>query len=311
METSRRGQPVRRRSGIAFGLHLHFCTAPAILILALATLGRAEEIRDANFRFSMTIPDGFERLAQLPPGKPNWLYGFVKKEPSGVWVSIVVERMRGTIGRERLDPQDLPAGSHARLHTVRWRGFDIDAIETPEESGGLALVTINAQVPLKPEAIQVSVVGPGDRRDESLALVNRLLSGLHGESNWLGSVAPRGLANSPNYGWLLLAAAAAGGVGVFGVLYLITRRGPRGMLAVLGAAVTVAALLTPRSHTRESMATSAAMHLVGVLGLAVGLVDVFREPKKKRKRTRGKSSSRRSGQVTRDPGAHLPRPPVG
>jgi hypothetical protein len=297
MATRMRGQPVRRRSGLTFGAQLHFGPAPVILIFALAAAGRAEQISDANLRFSMTIPEGFERMAQRPPDKPNWLYSFVKKESDGVWFAIVVERMRGTIGRERLDPRDAPAGSHARLHTVRWQGFDIDAIEFPEETGGLSLVNIKAQVPVKPEAIQISVVGPRDRRDESLALVNRLLKGFRAESIWLDSVAPRNLANSPHYGLLLLAAVAAGGIGGFAVLFLVTRLGgPRGTLAVLGGAVIIAALLMPHSRTREAMATSATILLVGVLGLAFGLVDLVREPKKKRKRARGKPSSRRFGQ---------------
>jgi hypothetical protein len=170
---------------------------------------------------------------------------------------------------------------------VRWQDFDIDAIETSKEARGVALVTIEAQVPLKTEAIQVSVVGPRDRRDESLALVKQLLGGLRGESNWLNPVAPRKLANSPHYGLLLILAMAAGGIRGFAVLYLLTRMAPRGTLAVLGAAVILAALLMPRSRTREAMATSAAMTLAGVLGLGFGLVERFREPKKKRKRTKG------------------------
>jgi hypothetical protein len=118
------------------GPHFPSGTAPVILILALAAAGRAEQITDANFRFSMTIPDGFERIAQPPPDKPNWLYSFVKKEPDGAWVAIVVERMRGTIDRERLDPQDAPAGSHARLHTVRWGGSISMRSNSPNSRAG-------------------------------------------------------------------------------------------------------------------------------------------------------------------------------
>ena len=99
MATNTRGQRSRRRSGLSFGPDLLLCTAPATLVLALAVPGRAEQISDANLRFSMTIPAGFERMAQQPPDKPNWLYGFVKKAPDGTWVGIVIERMRGTIGR--------------------------------------------------------------------------------------------------------------------------------------------------------------------------------------------------------------------
>jgi hypothetical protein len=271
-------------------------------LLALAAAGRAEQIQDAKYRFSLTIPDGFERMPTLPPEKPKSIYGFAKTGPDGVRFAIVVEHMGGTIGRERLGRGDFPAGSQARLHTVRWQGFDIDAIEIPEEAGGIALATIKAQVPLKPEAIQVNVVGPRDRRDESLALVNQLLGGLRGESNWLGSAAPRNLANSPHYGLLLILAMAAGGIGGFAVLYLLARMGPRGTLAVLGGAVILVALLTPHSRTREVMATFAAMNLAGILGLGFGLVERFREPKKKRKRIKGRSLSGKTG---RPPG---PRP---
>ena len=300
MARGTRSQPVRRRSGLLCGARLRFA-APAVAFLALAAAGRAEQIQDANFRFSLTIPDGFERMPTPPPEKPKWIYGFAKTVPDGARFAIVVEHMGGTIRRERLGPEDAPAGSDARLHTVRWQGFDIDAIEIPEEAGGVALATIKVQVPLKPEAIQVSVVGPRDRRDESLALVNQLLGGLHGESNWLGSVAPRKLANSPHYGLLLILAMAAGGIGGSAVLYLLARMGPRGTLAVLGGAVILAALLMPHSRTREAMATFSAMNLAGVLGLGFGLVERFREPKKKRKRTKGRSPA---GKVGRPPRPH-------
>ncbi len=289
------GRLAGRRSGPAFGSRPRSSWVPAIVILTLAVAARGDQIKDPSLRFSMTIPDGFERTQVLPPNKPNWMYGFVREEPSGDRVAIVVERMRGTLGRERLEPGDLPAGSKARLHTVRWHGFDIDAIESPEEAGGVELATFKAQVPLKPEAIQISVVGPRARRDESLALVNRLLGGLRGESNWLDSSAPRAMANSPHYGATLLVAAAAGGIGTFALLYLLSRVAPRGTLAALGGGMIATAFLNPPSHTREAMALSFAMNLAGVLGLVFGMVNYFREPKKKRKKRRARSSSNRTG----------------
>jgi hypothetical protein len=294
MARSTQCPPVRRRPGLLCGVLLRVA-APAVAFLALAAGGRAEQIQDAQFRFSLTIPDGFERMPTLPPEKPKWIYGFAKKGPDGARFAIVVEHMGGMLRRERLDRRDVLPGSQARLHTVRWQGFDIDAIEIPEEARGVALATIKAQVPLKPEAIQVTVVGPRDRRDESLALVNQLLAGLRGESNWLGSVAPRDLANSTHYGLLLILAMAAGGIGGFAVLYLLTRMGPRGTLAVLGGAVILVALLMPHSRTREAIATTAAMNLAGILSLGFGLFECFREPKKKPKRTKGRSPAEKIG----------------
>jgi hypothetical protein len=83
--------------------------APAVAFLALATAGRAEQNQDAKFRFSLTIPDGFERMPSLPPENPNWIYGFAKTRADGARFAIVVEHMGGTIGRERLDRRDDPA----------------------------------------------------------------------------------------------------------------------------------------------------------------------------------------------------------
>lgn len=290
----------------------------AILMVLLGITGRAEQINDATYHFTMTIPEGFERATQFPPGKPKWLYAFTKKEADGTPVGIIVERMGAVIGREHLNVGDMPPGFRGRLHRLSWRGFEIDAIENPEELNGVALVTIKAQVPLKPEALQVSVVAPAERRDESLALVNRLLGGLTGESNWLDSSAPASLANSPHYGMILIVLSVIGGIAGFAVLYLVSRVAPRGTLAILGAALILSNLLVPHTRNREVAAMMAAMALMGVLSIVSGAADYFREParkknknKKKRKKTQGQSSSQRAGQPTTNPAARPPRPPGG
>jgi hypothetical protein len=59
------------------------------------------------------------------------------------------------------------------------------AARAPEEVNGVPTVTLNAQVPLKPEAIQVGVVGPAAQEEELRGTLRSVLASLDGETNWL------------------------------------------------------------------------------------------------------------------------------
>ena len=228
-----------------------------ILILALPAAGRTEQISDANLRFLDDHSGWIRADGEATAGQAELALQLCE-EGVGRHLGCDRRRTHARHDRPRAARSTGCSGGFPRPASYRaWQGFDIDAIEFPEETGGLSLVNIKVQVPVKPEAIQISVVGPRDRRDESLALVNRLLKGFRrNRTGWTQS--HRNLANSPHYGLLLLAGIAAGGIGGFAVLFLVTRLGgPRGTLAVLGGAVIIAALLMPHSRTREAMATSA------------------------------------------------------
>lgn len=100
----------------------------------------------------------------------------------------------------------MPRDFGGTLLKARWQDFELDAFEVPENVSGVEVLNYNIQVPLKREAIQLRLVGGSDRKDELLQLANDLLASLQGESNWLHSVAPVALANSPRYGLLVVAA---------------------------------------------------------------------------------------------------------
>ncbi len=89
---------------------------------------QAEHLEDTNLKFSLTIPDGFVRDPQLAQAQPDFVYAFRKTEPQDVGVVIIIERMRGTIGRERLDVSKAQPGFAGRVLTVRWHDFELDAI---------------------------------------------------------------------------------------------------------------------------------------------------------------------------------------
>ena len=70
---------------------------------------------------------------------------------------------------------------------MKWQGYDVDAFEFPEEVAGAAFLNYNVQIPLKREAIQLTIFGPAARKAELKRLLNETLAGLQGESNWLRS----------------------------------------------------------------------------------------------------------------------------
>jgi len=71
------------------------------------------------------------------------------------------------------------------LEKARWKSFDIDVFNIIEMDGAVTNVTFNAQVPLKPHAIQLTVVGPVG--DEALLRqeMQTIVASIDGASNWL------------------------------------------------------------------------------------------------------------------------------
>ena len=256
--------------------------AVALTVLCCLSAAHAEQLDDPNLKFSLTIPDGFVRDPQLAQARPDYIHAFRKAEPQDIGIVIIIERMRGTIARERLDVTKAPPGFAGRVLTVNWRDFELDAVELPQEVNGILTVNYIVQVPLKPEAISISVTGRRDRKDQILELTNTLLGSLQGDSNWLRTSAPPVLTQSPNYGLLILVPCAIFIIGGFVVLWLVRRVSRRG--TVLGLAVLIYAVswtIAP-GETRETRATVGAVRALGFAGLLLGLFDLFHHPRAKR-----------------------------
>lgn len=257
-------------------------TVIVVTLSCLFTFARAEPLNDVNLKFSMTVPDGFVRDAELARAQPDFIHAFRKDEPEDVGVIIIIERMRGTLGRERLDASNRPPGFVGRVLTARWRDFDVDAFEVPEESNGIKIINYNVQVPLKPEAIQIRVIGRSERKDELLQLTNNLLKNLNGDSNWLRSVAPPALANSPSYGWLKLAIGVVGLITGLLVLWKIRRVSRRGTVLCLAVLIYSFSWAIAPGETSEMRLTVGVVRMLGFLGFLLGLFDLFRHPTARR-----------------------------
>jgi hypothetical protein len=151
-----------------------------------AALKAGEEVWNKELLFHFTVPDGFRPV----PAKVQRtiLYAFQRpsKDADEPGTLILISRLGGVLDRKRIDPQEVAAKNpQVTVGTEKWKSFEIDVVRVPEQLLGTPWVTYNAQVPLKPEAIQVSVSGRGSEETELKSLLQEVLRDLDGHSNWL------------------------------------------------------------------------------------------------------------------------------
>jgi hypothetical protein len=160
---------------------------------------------NAELGYRLTLPDGF---APFPAGRTQqdivdcWAE-VIPASPSGALV-LCVQRMRGTLARGRMRREDVPAS--AQLRTFKWKGFDIDGFRSDTAQGGMPLVILAVQVPLRGEAVQLIVAGPLDQGQRAEAIMTSTIASLEGETNWL-SASERAGRYGNIVGWVLGIAA--------------------------------------------------------------------------------------------------------
>ena len=190
---------------IAMGLAL------ALACGAISATARAEVIRDDKLNFTLTLPEGFKDFPEAKEAQ-GLAYSFIQGTPGTQDFTIVgVKPMGGIIGREALQKKDLPHfdGVTFDLRREKWKTFDIDVMVGTARQEDLGVFVTVAQVPLKKEAIQLTVAGPEARKTQVLAMLRTLLASLDGPSNWL-SDAERSMRLGKIAGGLLGALAIAG-----------------------------------------------------------------------------------------------------
>lgn len=237
-------------------------------------------ISDKERGFTLTLPKGFTRHLVPAHENPRIIHSFIRGNPNDneTDLFLMIERMGGTIGRERLTPAAMPPGFKGRLFTARWQGLEIDALEVPDESGLLPVVTYLLQIPLKREAIQVKLLGARDRQGELYALIPQVLDGLRGESNW---VSASDLASSKTYGIALLVAFCLIVLSGILALWWISRKVPKGVILALSVGLWIAGWQLGEIRIREVVGFSGCLQTIGFAGAILGLIDLFRrrEPK--------------------------------
>ena len=149
----------------------------------------SREILNEAIGFRMEIPRGF--LDNPAPAPPHVLYSFLYADPNGSRLCVNVERLGGHIAKGPLTPEfyaglrhNIPPDAKIEQAVVSWKTHQLDAIRMQYSMGGRLICTWCVQVPLAREAIQIGVGGLADASEEYRRLLDQLLTGLAGISNW-------------------------------------------------------------------------------------------------------------------------------
>src|SRR5262245_12430359 len=89
------------------------------LLLMTRPVIAGETVADDTHGFSLRLPDGFTSYPKLLTAAPNTIHAFLLGDPNDDTLDIIllIETLRGTIGRERLKREEMPKGFQGRLFT--------------------------------------------------------------------------------------------------------------------------------------------------------------------------------------------------
>jgi hypothetical protein len=163
----------------------------AVWLAIVPATAFAQKITDGELGMSLTIPAKFREFPEAKQQMPSIRRAWITGQPGTEDFAIVgYQLMGGVIGRERLTVASMPPGSFPpgvtpELRTEKWKEFDVDVIAVRAKQGDFEIVALTAQVPLKPQALQVLVTGPAAHEKELAALFRSVLATLDGPTNWL------------------------------------------------------------------------------------------------------------------------------
>ncbi len=180
---------------------------PAVILflLVVATAGESQ-VRNAELGYSLTLPEGFTDFPDARSQKDvvdSWSEA-TPVSANGALVFLVV-RMHGILPREAMRQEDVPANT--QVVSFKWKGFDVSGLRTQASQEGKPVFVLVAQVPLRPEAVQLSVAGPADQETRGQAIMEATLASLEGETNWLTSTERAGRLGNIAGWWIGIAVA--------------------------------------------------------------------------------------------------------
>jgi len=180
----------------------------AVLLLSLVLATAAEsQVRNAELGYTLTLPQGFTEFPEARSQKDvvdAWTEA-TPTSPDGALV-ILIARMHGLLPREAMRQQDVPANT--QVVSFKWKSFDVSGFKTQTSHAGKPVFVLVAQLPLRREAVQLSVAGPGDQETRGQPIMEATLASLEGETNWLTASARAGRLGRAAGLWIGIAVAA-------------------------------------------------------------------------------------------------------
>lgn len=170
----------------SFALACSFFVMLLVLVGGMLSDAHAEVVDNVLPPFRMTVPEGF--VARLDQNKSDQIVTYHRAGlPGDVGMIVAVDRLRGTIGREKPSLGELTkmGQADATIEPGKWRSFDVWIVRQTQDVGGHPLVFFLVQIPLKPEAIQLKVATDAKNEAEARAILGQVLGTVEGETNWL------------------------------------------------------------------------------------------------------------------------------
>jgi hypothetical protein len=157
-------------------------SATASSVAHAAALAAAVDFEE--LAMSVAIPEGYRERPDFAMGNPDVLAVYVETEPFNAEEHLVVwvQRMRDVVEEGWIDIAASSQGTQTRI--VTWRGLKLPVVRVPNNAGGLRRTQVTTTVPLTPEAIQLGLTGPTEREEELTAVMEQLIAGTEGETNW-------------------------------------------------------------------------------------------------------------------------------
>ena len=181
-------------------------TLAVMLLLIVATAAVESQVRNTELGYSLTLPAGFTDFPEARTQK-DVVEAWTEATPVSTngAVVILVGRMHGTLPREAMRQEDVPANT--QVVGFKWKAFDLSGLKTLTTQQGKPVFVLVAQVPLRKEAVQLTVAGPADQAARGQALMEATLASLEGESNWLTSTERAGRLGTAAGWWIGIAVA--------------------------------------------------------------------------------------------------------
>jgi hypothetical protein len=176
-----------------------------LLLLVAARVGESQ-VKNAELGYSLTLPAGFTDFPEARSQK-DVVDAWSEATPVSANGAVVmlVARMHGTLPREAMRQEDVPANT--QVVGFKWKAFDLSGLKTLTTQQGKPVFVLVAQVPLRKEAVQLTVAGPADQAARGQAIMEATLASLEGESNWLTSTERAGRLGTAAGWWIGIAVA--------------------------------------------------------------------------------------------------------
>lgn len=152
-------------------------------LIGAANVAEARTLQAEKLGFRFVLPDSAQ---EFPEGKtrPTILHSYILESPETGRLVVGIESLEGTLDRPtHLKLEKLPPGS--KLFSTHWRDFTVEGADMIFNIEGVKMVTRAVQVPLKPEAVQLYVMGNEDQVEQIATVLKAVLDSVEGQSNWL------------------------------------------------------------------------------------------------------------------------------